>query len=1021
MRRRDMILPMPLRGVDETRAFSDQRADTTYDAENVRSVGGDRRVRITQREGMAKHYAYAMPGPVRVVASIVYENKTVVYEATEDEIESNGDGREKHSLVWQKATTAKKDARNVVTDSSGNVYVLTGNVIEKRSSSGAVEWTFALKLASKSFRLAPMVIGSDNAIMVGVEGGGSGATGAAIYRVRQKAIETSLETEPVLEWEYRTDAWVRELKVSGGKLKALLQFDEGYRSYVRTLIALNNADPLVEGEYQVPYPSTCMDLAPDGSSYTGHPEFTDRDTSPSKPGVGISLESWTPTDLLDYEKRIWAWHRSEDLAEIYGNGDEVVSWPDRLGAGRPYLKGATYEGEPAPAPTLDYNGTLEVPTLRFNGSQGLFSLAGGGRFNERESCKTTVPNHGDAAFCTFVVCRPYTASTPGFEETDDGQPLDARRFIFQQMHHRKYGGASTFSFDVANTGAYRSGLLVNSGDDIATTDNALFCWGKHKSLKGSHEPGVARAYTSSSGYLTGSADADGYDAGAWTAGTSIFDYPGMPLQRGAGKFGWPKPGTFSDASSLTEEGWCVITFLHCGGLNEFYAAAGSYVDQAYTLNEQPDWISAYPTGSNGIVYIGGTGYPFTKVNNTTLSMSSSPGGSGSAPDGKVVWARNLQTRSTFRINGYPVDRWEALPVGYTGPSTMSSPSPGDLTINLNVEASPTGLGLPEFHDYIKGFFGEIAEIVTLGNRTGLETVETLGGDRHFPAPSVLAHPKYAANAHTNDSTDPDLPYANTPANGLSTEMEKIEGYLMARYGVSARLQDATADYPHPHFPAIVSQVSHDLPLADDFADSGQAWVARLRKPEAMIVKHDESGRMLWCLLAANVYGAGTGGDIVYQDLNGLTGVTGVTDAQPTCGVAAGLDGDLFFVGVGDSATGTRFCLGRIDDDPTTTENPQIQSVGWYTSGAPFPDDIYKLGLTADVTIRCRTDSFGNFHIPIPPDATYLGSPAQDAVRSFSREGDLLFRLTTLNHGANSFQNGYAVAFPPTPPTYNVNE
>jgi hypothetical protein len=226
MRGEDTPIPMPLRGVDKTQAQSKQRRETTPDAENVRSVGGDKRMRLTQRPGMEKHYAYAMPGPVRVVATIVTANKSVTYEATEDEIESNGDGRTKHALEWKAFSSQKKDTRNVqVAPLSENVYTLSGNVIEKRNASGLVQWAFTVPVANKAFRLSPMAIGPDEAIHVAVDGGASGSNGAAIYRVRQKELDLEGNTEPILEWEYRVDGWIRELKMDGGELKALVQFD----------------------------------------------------------------------------------------------------------------------------------------------------------------------------------------------------------------------------------------------------------------------------------------------------------------------------------------------------------------------------------------------------------------------------------------------------------------------------------------------------------------------------------------------------------------------------------------------------------------------------------------------------------------------------------------------------------------------------------------------------------------------------------------------------------------------------
>lgn len=1026
----DTQLPMPVRGVDKTRALSDQRADTTPSAENVRSVGADKRVRITQRPGMSKHNETAMAGPVRVCATLVYQNKLVSYEATEDELESNGDGREKHTEVWKKKTETKKDVRNVAVGATGSVYAVSGNTVERRSASGALEWSLALPVAKKGHVCGSLALGPDEAVHVGVESGTGGAKGAAIYRIRQKVTDTSFEAEPILEWEYRVDGWVRELAMSGGKLKALVQFNDKRRSYVWTFTGITGAAPFVQSEVQVPYPSTCMAVKPDGATITGHPVFADRDSTPGKPGVGISLKSWDLDDLDDADERIWARYRASDLAGLFEDKQQVTFWEDARGSSRNWQLGVPRGGNSLiSGPSLDKNGSLETPTLRFDGTQGLFSQKGGGLFSDRDSCVSAVPNHGDGAFCIFIVCKPATTSTEG-ETDENGAPLDTRRWLFEQSHHTRYVGAATTQFDVGPTGAYRSGIIVNSGSNPAATDDSLYNWGKKESLRGSHEPGKARPFTSSSGYwFTGTHDADGYSASAWTAGTSGWDYPGMPLLRGAGGFGWPKEGEFADLTSSDAggESWCVMTFLHCGGLNEYEAAPdATSVDTAFIFDSVPEFMDEKPVGATGTVYgtkdSDGSAFSdtFTKVSNTIVTLSGSAG-TDAFTDVKIVWARNLQTRSAWRINGVPVDRWEALPMSYTGPSTMSSPSPGDIEVDLNVEHNQTGLGLPVVQGEIRGFVGEIADIVVIGNRTDASSAVTLDSERHYPAPTVLSHPKYAANAHTNDSTNPDLAYSAVTVGGLSTEMEKIEGMLMNEYGIGRKLQPSTASYPSPHYPEVATG-TFDIPLADNFADSGQAWLPRLRSGEALLTKFDESGRMLWCLQAKNAYGAGTSGDLFSEDLNGLGGITGFTDAPATSGVALGLDDAVFVVGPGSTASGgTEFCMGKIDDKPITADNPQLSSVGWYTQGTPTAPATNKAGFLGDQTVRCKTDEFGNFYVPLPPGTQYSSADALDAIRGYSPDGDLLFRLTTLNHGSTSYQNAYALAFPPTTPAYTLDD
>ena len=1028
MRDKDTKIPMPLRGVDKTQAAGSQRPDTTFDAENVRSVDTDKRVRITQRPGTEKAYPYAMDGPVRVVATIVQEGKSVTYEATEDEIEANGDGRTKHTEVWKKLTSQKKDVRNVVVAPlSGNVYSLSGNVIEKRNGDGVVQWAYSVALANKAFRLSPMALGPDEAVFVAVDGGSAGAKGAAIYRIRQKPIDDFSNVEPVLEWTWVVDGWVRELAVDGSELKALVQFNEKRRSYVWTFGNVTNAVPQLKDEYQVPYPSTCMAVTSEGASITGHPVYALRNTTPGKPGIGLPLVSWTPFELTDFNERAWGWWDAASAVTTYADGAEVQLWQDDLNTGRDWGQGIPEQGSGVirPGPTLNLKSSIGQPTLQFNGKQGLFSPAGGGIFADKDSCMSALPNHGEGAFCVIIVCRPATATIPG-ELDADGKPVDERRFLLHQFHQRKYTGTSNAYFDSGATRAFCSGIIVNSTSvNVPATNDDLYCWGRSDSIAGISAPGYARPYSSSSGYrFTGTHDADGYDAGAWTAGTSDFDWPGMPLQRGAGTFGWPKEGQFADVDSTAggSEGWCVLTYMHDGGLNEYFSLTGTGANTVITLDDTSQ-IKHIPIGATCTIIVNGQADTGTKTSSNVITTAI--GLYLGAVTAQAVFARNYHSRSVWRINGKPIDRWESLPMGFRGPSSLSSPTVADRTIDNNVDLQQTGLGIPWALGNVKPFFGEVKSMFVLGNRqTAADGIE-IGGEVHYEYPTVLTHPKYATSAHGNDTATPDQAWTGTANNYLSTEMEKLEGFFMHECGIQDKLQSTSAAYPHPHYPGngagTALQKAHDVPLTSEYPSSGQAWIPRLRKPDAMLVKHDASGRMLWCLLASNVYGTDTGGDLFRVDLNGTPGGTGITDAPATSGVAIGLDGDVFVVGPGSTASGgSQFCMGRIDDDPVLGAAPDLNSVGWYSVGTPFPPDTNLANFTADETIRCKTDVFGNFYVPFPPGTQYLLADAIDAVRAYDREGNLLFRLTTLDHGTDAYQNAYAVAFPSSVPDYNID-
>ena len=1129
----DTPLPFPRRGLNDNWAFGQQPGETTRDAQNVRSVDPTNgRTRGAQRSGMVKHKAQLVGSarPVRLIRSAIHDSKTITYEALEGDLDAGSFSLNEEE--WAKTTETQLGVTNTAVDLSGNLYALTGKAVEKRNPDGVLLWAFTIPVENSAFTIGPLVVDTDLSVYVGVDGGSPLSTGAGIFKIDQVPIANTADTEPALGWLGKGivfDRWVRELRLHQGTLRCLLQDDAAYRSHVLTVTNIALEIPAEQGQIEVPYPSTCMVVKDDGSAVTGHPPFVGRDSSPKHPGVGISLEEWTSGDLDDYENRVWSSYRAADLSDNnVGDGDAVSFWPDRTGKGRNLTTGVFPSNTTGPgAPTLRHDGSTGLPSVYFDGTQGLFSAAGGGTDAQREACKTMVPNSGDGAYCIMVVCRPSSQKTPA-EKDESGASIDAARWLFQQFTHTKFQGDST-DFDQNYTEAHRSGVVINTAPPTAT-GAYHYSWsgefnGKGNKLGVTHSPGDLHAFTPSSGYKTTVSTVDGLGADP--------DADLMPTHRGAGWAGWPNEGQFDDPDSTEPgEGLCVITFMNCGGLDEAFAATGTY-DVGATFTAAAGTFDRYPVGATGTIWAGGVSDTVTVASSTVLTLGTGNIGSASDVASHVVWERNWMSRSLLRINGQPIDRWEALPMSYAGADVGAGPPAFDRVLNLNVEHNPTGLGYPiDKSTSLLGFLGEIMEIEVFGRRQKNADRVDLGGTEHVLYPAVLTHPLYAAYGHSADTEGDDFgshdkEWYNVNTNLLSSEMEKLEGEKMHRHGIAPRFQpspttatasdsaldandtatvttsfatggraqvelvvsdssgahttheitvqsspdDATwtdtdiveaqlgtsvgtviaryirakvttaeggasavdvslkaSGYPHPHYPATgAALTTYDIPILSNVADTGQAWVPRKRSEEAMIAKHDQAGKMIWCLVAD----VGTGfGDIFTEDVNGNVGATpGVTDAEPTAGLALTSTGDIYVAGPGARlqpfANSEHFALGIIFDTPLTESDPSLTSVGFWRLAGSEPDQEFRLGFAADQIIRLAVDEYDNLYVPVPPGTQFDAADAKDAIRIFGRDVVTdpmvsLNRLTTLG-GTTKYQNGNSVSLPPTNPAYDTGD
>jgi hypothetical protein len=1141
------------------------------------------RKRGAQRAGLSKHHNSQVAGtPLRAVRSVVYDNKTVNYTELSGELDDPGFARLEQE--WSENAGSNESSRNVVTDTAGSSYWLSGRTIEKRNgTTGVMLWTYTLPVEDKAFILGPLAIGPDLALHVGVESGPGKSEGASVYRIRQAPVANSIDTEPKLDWVWQTGTWVKELRMHEGSLKVLEQSDQNATCWVSTLFNLSGGSPIEASRAVVPYPATCMIIRPDGSSITGHPYLATRDSLPLQPGVGIPLEGWTIDDLEDSTERVWCDLRAEDITGLE-DGDEVEIWQDRSGNNRNMMgytagsagvpgdsaAGATTSGYAVKPPTYRSVGSTRSPSIYFDGSKAMKSNNGGGTDANRGSCKTMVPNHGDGAYCLFIVCRPETSEATG-EDSTGNIDTGAKRWLFDQMHSTAFSGSADYSGQPGYDGGkynedFRNSIFLNSGcmgdghgvgtvaanpvfpkidtghsitipdnlspsgvtktfasntnisgtaievvhsaglggagstlgvgafptsnqnfltafttavnaatsstwnitaeaDDVgpiaspkvvtlrhaaggeaangglitrfgaflvsgfgsggANNLTRQYTWGtKGTDMAGVTKPGYARPITSSTGWLGTVTDTE-VATGADDAAIAL------NVAKGAGRGGWPLEGQFDDvASDSPGEGLCVFTFMNCGGLAETTEVTGNMSSGTGLWTNGSPFFSI-PIGAAGKVYSedGLLSDTFTVASDSSLIIGTTNIPTEVGGTYYVVYNdRNLMSRSLWRINGRPIDRWEALPMSLTGAYATANhnldvpffkldlvPHSSFLGIGRNTHndgGQPNGKAAP--------FMGEIMQVLTVGRRKFNVDGPLLEGVRHHTAPVVLTAPRYAANSNTRTdvSNNVDATFSSVTSNTASTEVEKIEGWLMARHGISDRLP--STGYVHPHYKNGYKHVfgAYDIPLTDAVPDTYQSWPPRVRAPGAMIAKHDQDGNMLWCLLS-EVPADNVGfGDLMTRDINGKAGVIGLTKARPTAGLAQGEGDRVYFAGPGE-ADG-QYSMGHLEDS-INPEDPGIIGTGWgRLSGDPVDNDL-KLAFASDTPIRIQADEFNNLHVPCPPGTIdpITGVEVVDAMRLFGPDGAPLFRLTARPSGSTSYQNCYAIGLPPINPDYHI--
>lgn len=665
----DFDIRFPIRGLSDDVAYSEQEPGTTSDALNVRGLDPvTGRERGAQREGLSKFCAdgQALTGKVNALMSVSYDLRNITYStvSTADETDA----------IWSYTTPGGGPCYGLSVDSQENVYCLNGDTgIVKLNSDGVKVWEYGVKVADKGQKLRVIHADKQGGVFVASSSGGEQEE-ASVWRVIE-SVNLDEEVEPEELWSLKPGGYVKSLDYRFGSLYIAIDRPDMGISEVVTYNQAASSSPVEAQRFEVPYPVNDIVVDDKGYMVVSCPRNESRGfnldgtvktgINPMSPESTVSTIGWTPKDLDDWESRVWSWYDADDI-------DFTSETPPEVGDEITFVRSKDTNGRHLYSNSVDSHdgptygvGLAGRGTLRFNGvDQSLISgPAGTNTKSSASSQQTSFPAYEGGMFAAFILCRPNKESastTPG-----GVNPLGT---LFWQ--------------DVRGGNQFGAPDTPLSGGGVGALDRTFACrfnWLWNIFVSAGHYPGAIQLNTG----VTGGADS--YKETGSTV--SMYDFPrGVYPVDGTGAF---FPGAFHsifDSPSRVWWGGQTDEDSTYYGINEFDGAESwEQDDEAVLLT---------------IIHDGAVDAQTVNLCGGTRELAAD-----GPPSGK--------TRSLFRINGVPVDRWQ------------------DRTFKSAPEAfTRWGSEYSGSNDFC--FSGEILEVVVL---------DRIDREDDTSEPKVITHPE----------------------------------------------------------------------------------------------------------------------------------------------------------------------------------------------------------------------------------------------------------------------------------------
>lgn len=421
-------LEFPFAGRSDRLAYVKQRFLTTPNAANVRAKDPvTRRLRGAQRAGQRLLFVNALGGRTKIkdIASISVNNKKINYSAKS----GNLTAATPEAPVWVAKTPSGATSADLDVDRQGNIYVIDGpNALVKYNSAGKEIWRTALPVEDKDHVARGVHVDQFDGIYVGISTGGDQSL-AELWKYDQ------IEGDEVsIAWSITPGRYVETMERYGDLLYVLQNDPESAMSYVVIYDRIDTTAPVEVKSVRVPFPSHDLSVGDDGAFYVASPRDTSSSTvtsnasgyfyrgiNPQHPTYLPPSEDWTPKNLSEFEDRIWAWYRADDIEPedvedgVLKEGKEILRWRDISGHGRHLYAcrpDTPHSSAPPAGPTYSTSRMNGLPSLAFDGIAGLWTEGSQTSIVRSSQSKSLIPT-GDggatgggvtaASFAMFIV------------------------------------------------------------------------------------------------------------------------------------------------------------------------------------------------------------------------------------------------------------------------------------------------------------------------------------------------------------------------------------------------------------------------------------------------------------------------------------------------------------------------------------------------------------------------------------------------------------------------------------------
>jgi len=477
-------IPFPVLGLSDDVAFGDQPTGTTREAQNVRLIDPRTgRARGAQRAGLSEFNTNIIEPTaskkIQDLNSIVFDSNNVLYANAVNGSEGTS---------WKAITPKKKDTVNVKSDRQSNAYVIDGEkAVVKYNATGTEIWAIAPPLADAAHTLRALHIDSFDCVYMGVSGGGSQDT-ARFWKYAQ------LPDEKVQQiWEIEPGGYIEAIEVVSDKMYVAVNYPDLFLGRIHVYQAIDSSSPvLVQVIHDVAHPISEMKLKADGSVMVSSLRPAEAPTgtkmralSPLSRTTSPTKVVWTPKNLTNWEKRIWAWHDAEDVSglgnkngiksDLLEEGDDVAFWADISGHGRHISTNIT---DSFTAPTYIERALAHKPGVNFGDGQGLISGVNASADAEmRDTQRTSLPMYTtgtaddteNAMWAAFIVCRPKRDTTVIGTIFEQNNGLGASEAVIAALVNRAAGTVvpGTGSTDLVSFYANVSGSPDQGASGVA--------------------------------------------------------------------------------------------------------------------------------------------------------------------------------------------------------------------------------------------------------------------------------------------------------------------------------------------------------------------------------------------------------------------------------------------------------------------------------------------------------------------------------------------------------------------------